>query len=112
MKVYLQWVVGQRKWVILTSMLLTVFFAHQLKNLTVLIDPDKSVPQTHPLIVATNRIEALFGNKFTAVIVVTPTQGDAFQQVAAHADGDEERPNRPFYDDHDRALQDECRSPG
>ena len=79
MKAYLQWVVGQRKWVILTSMLLTVFFALQLKNLTVLIDPDKSVPQTHPLIVATNRIEALFGNKFTAVIVVTPTQGDAFQ---------------------------------
>ena len=79
MKAYLQWVVGQRKWVILASMLLTVFFALQLKNLTVLIDPDKSVPQTHPLIVATNRIEALFGNKFTAVIVVTPTQGDAFQ---------------------------------
>jgi predicted RND superfamily exporter protein/outer membrane lipoprotein-sorting protein len=79
MKAYLQWIVRQRKWVILTSVLLTMFFALQLTNLTVLIDPDKSVPQTHPLIVATNRIEALFGNKFTAIIVVTPTQGDAFQ---------------------------------
>jgi uncharacterized protein len=79
MKAYLQWIVRQRKWVILTSVGLTVFFALQLKNLTVLIDPDKSVPQTHPLIAATNRIEALFGNKFTAVILVTPTQGDAFR---------------------------------
>lgn len=52
----------------------------QLRSLNVIIDPDSTLPQTHPYIVTGNLIEKVFGNKFTIVIGVTPKQGDIFQQ--------------------------------
>ncbi len=79
MKRYIEWIVRLR-WIVLTAtVLLTAFFLANLGNLEVIIDPDETLPQSHPFVQVTRRVEALFGNKFTMVVGITPKQGDAFQ---------------------------------
>nr|WP_305017109.1 AMP-binding protein [Mycobacterium tuberculosis] len=41
------------------------------------------LPQSHPLVSTTNRIEALFGNRFTVVIGVHATTGTVFENGVA-----------------------------
>jgi predicted RND superfamily exporter protein len=56
-----------------------------LGRLSIVIDPDETLPQTHPYLVATNLADRLFGNKFAVVIGLTPQQGDALQPAVLTA---------------------------
>ncbi|MDH4215583.1 MAG: hypothetical protein OEV23_01605 [Gallionella sp.] len=37
------------------------------------------LPQAHPYVVTGNRVEAIFGSKYVAVIGITPKSGDVYQ---------------------------------
>jgi uncharacterized protein len=80
MRSFIALVIRYRRWVIVGTVLVTLGLIAQLRSLQVIIDPDSTLPQTHPYIAVGNLIEGVFGNKFTVVIGITPESGDIFQQ--------------------------------
>lgn len=80
MKRWIESVVKYRRAVLIATLLVTGFFISQLGGLSVIIDPDSTLPQSHPYIATGNEVEAIFGNKFTAVVGITAKQGDIFQK--------------------------------
>jgi predicted RND superfamily exporter protein/outer membrane lipoprotein-sorting protein len=67
-------------WAVLIFILaLTAYLASSLGRLNIVIDDAKILPQTHPYVVATNKIESIFGQKYTVVVTITPRSGDIFQ---------------------------------
>jgi predicted RND superfamily exporter protein len=79
MKTWIRWMIEYRKWVVAATAILSVALLAQLKNLSVIIDPDDVLPQTHPYIVVNNEVEKTFGNKLTVVIGITAKEGTVFQ---------------------------------
>lgn len=79
MRSYIAQIIKYRKTVLFFTAIITLALAAQLRSLHIIIDPDATLPQTHPYISSGNFIEKVFGNKFTAVIAVTPKEGDIFQ---------------------------------
>ncbi len=79
MRAWSQWVTKNHKLVLIAAALFTLLAARQLKTLSVIIDPDSVLPQSHPFIVTNNLIEKVFGNKFTTVIGVTAMEGEVLQ---------------------------------
>jgi predicted RND superfamily exporter protein len=73
------WVIRYRWLVIGLTAAVTVVLAAQIRHLRVIVDPNALAPPTHPYVVATNRVEALFGSKYVVVVGITPRQGDAYQ---------------------------------
>jgi uncharacterized protein len=68
------------RWVVITLILLiTAFLVMQWKHLEIIIDPDSVLPQSHPYVIGTNKVEKVFGSKFIAVVGITPKSGDIFQ---------------------------------
>jgi predicted RND superfamily exporter protein/outer membrane lipoprotein-sorting protein len=80
---YLRTVVRFRGAVMLLVALATVALAAQTRDLSIIVDPDDILPQSHPLISTTNRIEALFGNRFTVVIGVHAIRGTVYEDGVA-----------------------------
>ena len=81
---YLRAVVRYRIIVMLLVALSTLLLASQTRQLSIVVDPDDILPQSHPLISTTNRIEALFGNRFTVVIGVHATSGTIYELSLIH----------------------------
>ncbi|HCM39039.1 MAG: hypothetical protein A2Z97_04900 [Bdellovibrionales bacterium GWB1_52_6] len=79
MQAYIGWIVRFRKSVIAIILGLSVALLAQVGRLHVVIDPDAALPQAHPFVEVTSRIEKLFGNRNTVIIGVTARDGDAFQ---------------------------------
>lgn len=79
MRKYLEWIVRHRKAVLLAVFLLTGFFVLEAKQLKVVIDTNALVPQSHPYVAATNKIEEIFGSRYIVVIGITPKHGDIYQ---------------------------------
>ncbi len=75
MKSWIEMILRWRKTVVVLTTLVTAFFLFQLKTLSVIIDPDDILPQTHPYVRVNNEIEKIFGNKFTIVIGITNPNG-------------------------------------
>jgi len=67
--------------VLLTVGVITLALLAQFRNLTVIIDPDETLPQAHPFVIATNEVEHLFGSKYTLMITVSPHEGNALQPL-------------------------------
>lgn len=80
MKRWIETVVRYRRAVLVLTLLVTGLFLSRLGSLSVIIDPDSTLPQSHPYIATGNEVEATFGNKFTAVVGITAKQGDIFQK--------------------------------
>lgn len=80
MRNYISKIIQYRKWVLLGTALVTLALLAQLRSLRIIIDPDSTLPQSHPYIMTGNFIEKVFGNKFTVVIGVTAKNGDIFQK--------------------------------
>lgn len=72
------WVVRNRLVVLVITLVMTLFLGVQLRNLTVIVDADELLPRDHPFVVVTERVQEIFGNRFTVVIGVTPKSGDVF----------------------------------
>ncbi len=68
------------KAVIIMCLIVSAFMITQVTNLAVIVDVDKIMPQTHPIIVTAHKIEAIFGNKFTVAIGITANSGDIYQK--------------------------------
>jgi predicted RND superfamily exporter protein/outer membrane lipoprotein-sorting protein len=76
---YLEWLVRHRIVVLFGVAILTGFLIFQAKHLTIVIDPNSMMPQSHPYVATTNKIEDIFGSKHIIVVGVTPKEGDVFQ---------------------------------
>jgi predicted RND superfamily exporter protein/outer membrane lipoprotein-sorting protein len=79
MRRYVEWIIRHRALVIGVTVLFTSGLIAQIKNLHVVIDPDRIFPQSHPYVETTNKVEEVFGAKYVIVIGITPREGDAFQ---------------------------------
>lgn len=75
---YGEWVVRNRLVMLVITMAITLLMGLQLRNLTVIVDADELLPRDHPFVVVTERVQEIFGNRFTVVIGVTPESGDVF----------------------------------
>jgi uncharacterized protein len=74
-----EFIVRNRRLVILLYLAVTAALLGVLPGLTVIVDNEKIMPQGHPYVVSTNAIEQTFGFKQTAVIVITAREGDALE---------------------------------
>jgi hypothetical protein len=79
MRNYIGWILRFRWLVIALTVAITGMAIYQAKNLRVIIDPNTMLPQAHPYVVTGNRVEAIFGSKYVAVIGITPKSGDVYQ---------------------------------
>ncbi len=79
MRSYVEFILKFRWAVIALVLLITAFLVMQAKNLKIIIDPDAVLPQSHPYVIGTNKVEKVFGSKFIAVVGITPKSGDIFQ---------------------------------
>jgi predicted RND superfamily exporter protein/outer membrane lipoprotein-sorting protein len=78
--------VVRRRWLTLGVIgLITALLLAGAGRLAIVIDPDGSLPQSHPYVVATNLAERVFGNKFVVVVGITPRTGDALQPAVVAA---------------------------
>jgi hydrophobe/amphiphile efflux-3 (HAE3) family protein len=75
---YANLVVKYRLVVLLASLALTVLLGLQLRNLSVIVDADELLPREHPFVQVTERVQEVFGNRYTVVIGITPKSGDVF----------------------------------
>src|SRR5262245_31360884 len=72
-------VIRFRMTVLIATAVMTVALLVQMKNLTVIIDPNNFLPASHPFVKATNQVEKIFGSKYVLLVALTPTSGDAMQ---------------------------------
>lgn len=79
MRRYTEWIIRHRIMVIALTLLITAGLAFQIKHLKVVIDPNTNLPQEHPFVQATNRVEKLFGSKNVVIIGLTPKEGTVYQ---------------------------------
>lgn len=75
---YGELIVRNRLVVLAASLLLTLLLGLQLRHLAVIVDADELLPRDHPFVTVTERVQAVFGNRYTVVIGVTPKSGDVF----------------------------------
>ena len=68
-------IIRRRFWVIAVIFLMTAFFAAQVRDLKIVIDPSTMLPKLHPNVVGTNVAEALFGSKYMVVVGVNAVDG-------------------------------------
>lgn len=79
MRAFADAIVRWRMLVILLSLALTAFFGLNLRGLNVIVDADELLPRNHPFVEVTEHVQALFGNRYTVVIGVTPQTGDVYR---------------------------------
>ncbi len=79
MEAFSRFIVANRRIVLVLTLVLTAIFGAQLRNLTVIVDADELLPRDHPFVEVTERVQELFGNRYTVVIGITPKGGDVWQ---------------------------------
>lgn len=78
MQAYARYIVRHRRIVLALALIVTAVLGVQLRNLAVIVDADELLPRNHPFVVVTERVQEVFGNRYTVVIGITPKQGDVF----------------------------------
>lgn len=79
MRGYMNWILRYRWVVIVLTLAITALAISQARNLRIIIDPNTMLPQSHPYVATTLRVEHIFGSKYVIVIGVTPKKGDIYQ---------------------------------
>ncbi len=79
MKRYIEFILRFRILVILMTVVISVLLVSQIKALRIIFDPNTMLPQSHPYVAATNKVEEIFGAKYIVVVGITPKNGDIFQ---------------------------------
>jgi uncharacterized protein len=79
MRGYVGWVLRYRWLVIALTIVITAVAVSQARNLRVIIDPNTMLPQSHPYVSTTLKVEEVFGSKYIVVIGITPKSGDIYQ---------------------------------
>jgi predicted RND superfamily exporter protein len=75
---FANFIVKRRVFVVLAALFVTAFFGLKLLNLKVIVDADELLPRDHPFVSVTERVQAVFGNRYTVVIGVTPRSGSVY----------------------------------
>ncbi|WP_129643178.1 outer membrane lipoprotein-sorting protein [Peristeroidobacter agariperforans] len=78
MRAYLEWIVRCRWLVLALTVLVAGLLASRIGQLRIEIDPARFLPQSHPYVVTSDRVEDLFGSRYVLVIGITPEQGDVY----------------------------------
>ncbi len=78
MEGYVTFIVRHRVAVVVAVLLVTCFFATQLKHLRLEINRRANLPQDHPYVQVQNRIGDIFGGEAIVIIGVVANQGDVF----------------------------------
>jgi predicted RND superfamily exporter protein len=78
MHAYANFIIRHRVVVLVLSLIVTIVLGLQLRHLNVIVDADELLPRNHPFVVVTERVQEVFGNRYTVVIGITPKQGDVF----------------------------------
>lgn len=78
MRGFAGFIVKNRLGVLALSLVVTLILGLQLRHLNVVVDADELLPKNHPFVLVTERVEALFGNRFTVVIGITARDGDVY----------------------------------
>lgn len=76
---YLEWVLRHRIAVIAIILMITAVAVTQARHLRIVIDPNAMLPQSHPYVMTSNKVERIFGSKYVVVVGITPKQGDIYQ---------------------------------
>ncbi|HEY5995320.1 MAG TPA: MMPL family transporter [Gallionellaceae bacterium] len=79
MRTYIGWILRYRWLVIALTVVITALAISQARNLRIVIDPNTMLPQSHPYVSTTLKVEQVFGSKYIIVIGVTPKSGDIYQ---------------------------------
>jgi hydrophobe/amphiphile efflux-3 (HAE3) family protein len=78
MRNWIDKVIKFRIWVLIGVLAVTGGLASQIGKLHVEIDPARFLPQSHPYVITSNRVEEIFGSKYVLVIGITPKEGDVY----------------------------------
>ncbi len=78
MRGYVEGVIRFRLLVIALALLVSGLLGFQIKNLRVVVDPNATLPQHHPYVVATREAERVFHLKQQVLVGVTSRTGDVF----------------------------------
>ncbi|MEP6622003.1 MAG: outer membrane lipoprotein-sorting protein [bacterium] len=70
-------VIRYRIAVLAATAVITMALVLQFRNLSIIIDPNNFLPPTHPGVIATNKVEKVFGSKYVIVIGLTAHVGEA-----------------------------------
>ena len=79
MEAFVRTILAWRVVTILLILTASAFLLAQVKSLKIIMDSNDFLPQSHPYVVTTNKVEELFGSKYVLIIAITPTSGDIFQ---------------------------------
>lgn len=79
MQRYVEWILRHRFVVIALTLLVTSMALMQARNIKIIIDPNTMLPQSHPYVTTSNKVEQLFGSKYVVVIGITPKEGNVYQ---------------------------------
>jgi len=85
MRCFAEYVVRWRRPLLVASVVVTMVMAAGARRLSVIIDPDDTLPQSHRFLVATNMADRLFGNKYAVVIGVTARNGESLSPAVLEA---------------------------
>jgi hypothetical protein len=73
-----EFVVRRRRWFLLAALTVTAALASRVGHLRVEIDPNRFLPQSHPYVVTSDRVEDIFGSRSVLVIGITASAGDIY----------------------------------
>jgi predicted RND superfamily exporter protein len=71
-------VIARRVWIVVVTLLITLFFAYQLLRLEVYTSFEDLLPQNHPYVKLHNEFRKLFGGANQVLIVLEVKEGDIF----------------------------------
>ncbi len=75
---YVRWVTDQPRLVIGAITVVAVLLGAEIRKLRIFLDPDRTLPASHPVIVLGNRITDVFGGKYVLLVSLEVKQGDVF----------------------------------
>lgn len=78
MRRWAEWVVRRRRWVLLAALVVTAVLTARISQLRIEIDPNRFLPQSHPYVVTSDRVEDIFGSRYVLAIGITPTSGNVY----------------------------------
>jgi predicted RND superfamily exporter protein len=78
MRRYIELMLRFRWLVIVMTIAITVILASRIGQLRVEIDPNRFLPQSHPYVVASDRVEHIFGSRYVLVVGITPLRGSIY----------------------------------
>ncbi len=78
MRRYVELIVSFRWYVLLGVLLITGLLVSQIGHLKIAIDPNRFLPQSHPYVSTSDRVEDLFGSRSVMVIGITAVKGTIY----------------------------------